>query len=319
MSLDVGTAAELLQGVDSKTVRELALELAYLDASGFRNSKESVTLARDFCSSLQAKEGFHFESFLEEMLKNTVGSEKSGQIRGEIKGMLEKRDPFLPIRAAGPQALASVLETEHPQAVGVVLSELDARKSSEVLGILSEGIRLSAVSRMTSRETIGPEAKMRIAEMVAKRLKTAAAPGPAAAVQARPEQSLRKVAIILRNLGKELRDGLLGAIKEKDSDAGQKVAELMIVWEDIPQVADRSLQQAMRGIDAKKLALALSGADDTVKAKIRSSISERAVAMVDEETSLMSAPKKEDIAAARNEIVKILREINQKGELAFVG
>jgi len=294
------------------------MELAYLNASGHRDSKEGLNLAKVFCSSLQVKEGFHFETFLEDMLKNTVGNEKGGQIRGEIKGMLEKRDPFLPIRSAGSQILASVLEGEHPQAVGVVLSELDAKKSSEVLGMLSEGIRLSAVSRMASRETIGPEAKMRIAEMVAKRLKSAAAPGAAAAVQVKPEQALRKVAIILRNLGKELRDGLLGAIKEKDGDAGQKVAELMIVWEDVTQVADKSLQQAMRGIDARKLALALSGADESVKTKIRASISERAVAMVEEETSLMSAPKKEDIAAAREEIIKILREMNQKGELAFV-
>ena len=40
--------------------------------------------------------------------------------------------------------------------------------------------------------------------------------------------------------------------------------------------------------------------------------------MIDEETSLMSSPKKEDIAAAREEIVKILREMNIKGELMFV-
>ena len=131
--------------------------------------------------------------------------------------------------------------------------------------------------------------------------------GAAAAGAAQPaaDQSLRKVAVILRNLGKELRDGMLGAIKEKDSSAADKVAELMIIWEDIPFVTDRSMQQALRGIDAKKLALALNNADATIKQKIRSNISERANAMVDEETSLMAAPKKEDIAAAREEIVKI--------------
>ena len=124
--------------------------------------------------------------------------------------------------------------------------------------------------------------------------------------------------MILRNLGKELRDGLLGAIREKDSEAADKVAELMIIWEDIVFVTDRSLQQALCGIDAKKFALALTNADAAIKQKIRSNISERANAMVDEETSLMSSPKKEDIAAAREEIVKILREMNIKGELMFV-
>ena len=68
----------------------------------------------------------------------------------------------------------------------------------------------------------------------------------AAATQA-PDQSLRKVAVILRNLAKEVRDGLINAIKEKDGESAGKVAELMIIWEDITFVADRSLQQALRG------------------------------------------------------------------------
>jgi flagellar motor switch protein FliG len=111
---------------------------------------------------------------------------------------------------------------------------------------------------------------------------------------------------------------MLGAIREKDSAAADKVAELMIIWEDIPLVTDRSIQQALRGIDAKKLALALTNADATIKQKIRSNISERANASVDEETSLMRAPQKDDIAASREEIVKIIREMNVKGELMFV-
>ena len=104
----------------------------------------------------------------------------------------------------------------------------------------------------------------------------------------------------------------------KDDDAGKMVANLMIVWADIPQVADRSLQEALRGVDASKLALALHKADGAIAEKIRANISERAAAMVDEEASLMSAPKKEDVENAREEIVQALRDMNEKGELAFV-
>ena len=171
---------------------------------------------------------------------------------------------------------------------------------------------------MTSKETVGVEARLRIAKMVTDRLKALMGAAAAGTAQPAADQSLRKVAVILRNLGKEVRDGLLGAIREKDSSAADKVAELMIIWEDILFVTDRSLQQGLRGIDAKKLALALTNVDAAIKQKIRSNISERASAMVDEETSLMSSPKKEDIAAVREELVKTLREMNIKGELMFV-
>jgi flagellar motor switch protein FliG len=39
--------------------------------------------------------------------------------------------------------------------------------------------------------------------------------------------------------------------------------------------------------------------------------------MVDEEASLMPTPKKEEVEEARENIVKVLREMNSKGELMF--
>ena len=317
-SLDAATAAELVKGLDPDVVRELAVELAYLDAAGLRSSERSAEIVEQFCSSLQSDETFHLNSFLSEMLKKTVGNEQAGQIRTQIQSLLQKRDPFLPIRSADPQVMASVLESEHPQAAAVVLSELPAKKSSEVMGLLGEDFRFSTISRMTCSETLAAEAKMRIAETVCKRIQLITAGGAGGAGAAGSGQSLRKVAIILRNLGKEVRDGLLGAIEEKDSDVAEMVGNLMIIWEDVGQIVDRSMQEALRGVDAKKLALALYKADEDIAKKIKSNISERAVATVDEEASLMSSPKKEDVEGAREDIVRALRELNEKGELAFI-
>jgi flagellar motor switch protein FliG len=318
MSLDAPTAAELVRDLDSEAVQELVVELAYLDAAGLRSSKQSSEIMQQFCTSLLANEEYHLSRFLNEMLKSTVGQEKTEQIQTQIQDLLNKRDPFISIRSAEPQAIASVLEGEHPQAAAVVLSELPTRTSSTVLGLLSEDIRRNAISRMTSHEMVTPEARARIAETICKRLETISANRTDKALAAQPEQSLRKVAVILRNLSQELRDGLLGAIKERDDKVGEKVANLMIIWTDILEVTDRALQEALRRIDAKKLALALSKADEAVAKKIRSNISERAAATVDEEASLMSTPKNEDIEGAREEIVKVLREMDQQGELTFV-
>jgi len=318
-SLDVATAAELLKGVDARMVQELAVELSYLDATGHRNAKQTAEVARQFCISLQNESTSHFKNFLHEMLKNTGGEDKAKQVQQEIQDLLQKRDPFITIRSADLQTLAAVLETEHPQAVAVVLSELPPKKSSLILGLLGEGVRVSAISRMTAISGVTPEAKARIAQMVRQRVEAfGAGEQSGTTIQARPEESLRKVAVIVRNLDKEVRDGVLKAIQQKDEEAGEKVMNLMIIWEDVPQVGDRSLQEALRGIDERQLALALHEADDEVEAKIKSNISERAAAMVDEETSLMSAPKKEDIRQAREKIVEGLRDLNSKGELTFV-
>jgi flagellar motor switch protein FliG len=319
-SLDVATVGELLKGIDPKTVQELAVELGYLDAAGHRNARQTAEIARQFYSSLQTQSGgsFHFKSFLREMLKGTVGEDKTKQIQQEIHDILQKRDPFMAIRSADVQSLSTVLETEHPQAVAVVLSELPPKKGSEILGRLQEGVRVSAISRMTTLGSVTTEAKARIAQMVNQRLAVLSAGAQGAGgAQAAPEESLRKVAVIVRNLEKEVRDGVLEAIVQKDKDAGEKVMNLMVVWEDLPLVADRTLQQSLRGINEQQLALALHEGAEDIARKIRANISARASQMIDEEMSLMSAPKKDDVRQAREKIVAVLRELNSKGELAF--
>ncbi len=318
MSLDAATAAELARGLNSEAVQALAVELAYLDAAGLKSNEQSADILKQFCTSLTANEEFQLNKFLNEMLLSTVGQEKTEEIQTQIRDALNKRDPFISIRSTDPQAIASILADEHPQAAAVVLSELSTKKSSVVLGLMDEDVRRNAINRMTARETVTAEARMRIAETICGRLQTVSTQGADGGPIVQPEQSLRKVAVILRNLSQEIRDGLLGAIKEKDEQVGEMVANLMIVWEDILQVTDRSLQQALRGIDAKNLALALHKADEGIAQKMRSNISERAAATVDEETSLMSSPKKEEVEDAKEKIVTVLREINQKGELMFV-
>jgi flagellar motor switch protein FliG len=303
-------AAMLLMSLDASTA-------AYLDAAGYPSSEQSMELTRQFYNSLQSGQRFHLKSFLKEMLKNTVGNEKSRQIQAQIQDLLQKRDPFILIRASDSQRIASILADEHPQVIAVVLSELSVKKSSEVLGLLREDVRLSAIHRMTGSETVTAKTKIRIAKMVCKRLEAGTTARKSGALQTRPEQSLRKVAVILRNLSKDLRGGLLSAIQEKDGEAGKMVANLMMVWNDIPRIADKSLQEALRGIDAKNLALALVKADDAIDEKIKSNISERTATMVDEETLFMLAPTREDIKKAREEIVRVLREMNEEGELAF--
>lgn len=310
MSLDAPTAAELLKGVDAETVQELAVEVAYLDLSGCHNAVQGTQVARLFYQSLEKDEGFHLQDFLSTMLKSTVGQEKAQRIQTQIQDLLQKRDPFMAIRLADPKTLAAVLAGEHPQAIAVVLTELPAKKSSEVLGLLSEIQRLEVVTRMTVRETVYPEAKIRIAQMVSSQLQLPAG-------ETETDQSMRKVAVMLRNLSKEIRDGLMSSITKKDSQAAEAITRLMVIWDDLPEIADRSLQQALREIDSQKLAKALIQADEAVTAKIKSNISERAASTIEEETSLMSAPRKADIAEARESVVAVLREMNEKGELNF--
>lgn len=317
MSLDTATAADLLKGLSPEDVQDVAIELARIDASEQHDVKQQAKVAREFCNALQQRQAqrFSVRTFLNEMLVTILDKDRADQIQTEIRETIEKKDLFVDIRQAGTDELVLALEGEHPQTIAVVLSELVPKKSQEVLALLKEEARLKAVCKMTNPDLVGNRVRQQIASTITNRLKSL----KGETLVERPEQTLRKLAIVLSGLERELRDQLLDEIAKQDEETATMVRRLMITWEDIPSVADRSLQGALRGVDASKLAVALHGADEDIVQKIRSNISERAMATLDEEVSLMQEPLEKEVLDAREEVVKPLREANEEGTLRVKG
>jgi len=315
MSLDNNTATQLLRGLPAGDIQEIGVELAKLDASGFRDSPEQVTATREFYNKIaKGQQKMNFKGFLGEMLISLLGNEKAKDIQFRIKEATGKQDPFIEIRSATTDELVLALEGEHQQTIAIVLSELPAHKSQEVISHLSEESRLKAVCKMTTVEQLGIEVKLRIADIVTERLNVYRG-------ERLPEdrkQTLRKLAIVLSGLKNDVRDRMLEEITKQDEETATMVRALMITWEDIPSVADRSLQDVLKDVDASKLAVALHEADATIVEKIKSNISERAAASVDEEISLMQEPMEEEIIEAREAIVEPLRVANEEGKLRMV-
>ena len=317
MSLDAATATELLKGLQVEEIQEITMELARIDASENRDAKEQAKVAQEFCSSLKQKQTYKFnmKTFLNEMLVDILGEDKARQIQSQVKKVSGNKDLFEDIHLASMDELVLALEGEHPQTIAVVLSELAPKKSQEVMSHLSEEVRLKAVCRMTNPELVGSGVKQRMAFTVSERLKGL----KGETIAEKPEQTLRKLAIVLSGLEKELRDQLLDELGKHDEETSTMVRRLMITWEDIPSIADRSMQEALRTVEPGKLAVALYGADEDIVQKIRSNISERAVAMLDEEISLMQEPLEKEVLDAREEVVVPMRDANEQGTLRVTG
>ncbi len=325
MCLDAETASELLKGIAPEEIQEIAMELAQIDASGQRDTKEQAKVAQEFCNSLRKSQGqgqgLAVKGFINGMLVSVLGKDKAEQIQSQIRKAIEKEDAFIAIRSADTNELVHALEGEHPQAIAVVLSELAPKKSQEVLSLLSEEARLKAVCKMTNTEQLGAGVKRLIASMVSEQLNVSGKEETFLEGPKGPdvrEQTLRKLAVVLSGLERDLRDRLVSEIGKHDEETSTKVKHLMVTWEDIPSIADRSLQEALRGVESSKLAMALYGSDEEIAQKIRSNISERVMTMLDEEASLMQEPLEKEIFDAREEVVEPLRKASEEGTLRRV-
>jgi flagellar motor switch protein FliG len=263
-------------------------------------------------------------NFLLEMLEGAVGKPKSQEMMGQVRSLVSARDPFLSIRNREAAELAAALEGESGQVAALILSELPPKKSGELLNLLDEQVRAQAMRGMMAADDVPPETRQRVAALVQKRLAEQSKGTAAPVVQAdgsgatqRRDVQLRKVALLLRGLRTEARDSMVKVISDQNPDTGKTVMQMMVLWEDVPAVADRPMQEILRMLDAQMLALSLVEAEPAVSKKIRDNISERAVALLDEETSLLSNPKPEEIEASRQKVLGALRDLNAKGELTF--
>jgi flagellar motor switch protein FliG len=327
MGLAPETAAELLKTAPEDTVKEIAAEMASLNATGGHSDDiaESEETAREFFTMVDSVTNrdpgeFGGAYFLDNVLEMVVGREQSRTARQQVDEMVRSRDPFLGIRSADPEHIALALQGEPPEVISLVLSELRTENAGEVLPLLDDHDRAEVVRAMTVGKQASVDVRLRVAASVHHRLnelkwKEQGELTLGKQKEAMRNKRLRKIAIILQGLSSELCESLLEELAKVDPETVKTVRNLMVVWEDIPRIEERCLREILRAVESQKLALSLYEAAPRIAAKIRSNISERASAMVDEELSFLSSPKAESILESRESILNALREMNANGDL----
>jgi flagellar motor switch protein FliG len=95
----------------------------------------------------------------------------------------------------------------------------------------------------------------------------------------------------------------------------EEIKKRMFVFEDIITLDDRSIQQIMREVETKDLALALKGASEEVAQKIQKNMSKRAADMLKEDMEYMGPVRLRDVEEAQQRIVNIVRKLEESGEI----
>ncbi|NBB95048.1 MAG: hypothetical protein GVY16_04835 [Planctomycetes bacterium] len=317
MTLDPASASQLLSVVKPETATEIATEMAYLNGSGQEEADAaSHDVIKEFCTLLQGESDWGL-GFVKQMLDSAMGEDRSAKAFQEVKHRLTYRDPFAPIRSAGLEEVFAAIDGEPPQVVAVVLAELPAKESGQLLQMMDDDQRNAAIAGMAGATNISIDAKVRVAGVIHGRLSRMREGGEGASKG--KEQQLRKVSVLLRGLPFDQRTQMVANIREQDQETGDLVMKLMVMWEDIPIIGERALQEAMRSADLRKLALAMHNAETPVTDRIKMNMSESARNMLYEESLLITSPKPKQIDEARELILSDLRELNEAGMLEFEG
>jgi flagellar motor switch protein FliG len=222
----------------------------------------------------------------------------------------EAKDPLKALNHLSPELLARALEGENARPVALVLSYLEVDQAGEVFKRLPSEVRRD-VSVLLTSPLPGIDVARRIAQALLEKARSLgeAAPPPGA------DDRARKLAEMLRLLGKADRMELLAVMQERDSAAAAAVREYLYLFEDLLSLDNRSVQKVLGEIDPKGLAMALKDASPEITAKVLTNLSKRAGEVVKEEMEFLSSAPADQVRQAQKAITDIIQRLDLAGEL----
>ena len=243
----------------------------------------------------------------ERLLQQYLPPERVGGIMDEIRGPAG-RNMWEKLANVQEEVLANYLKNEYPQTVAVVLSKLRPEHAARVLSILPEDLSLDCVNRMLKMEAVQKE----VIERVEQTLRTEFMSNLS---QTRRRDAHEVMAEIFNNFDRQTETRFLTALEEDNRDAAERIKALMFTFDDLVKLDTGSAQTLMRNIDKEKLAVALKGANETVRQFFFTNMSSRAAKLLVEDMQAMGPVRLRDVDEAQALLVNVAKDLAAKGEI----
>jgi flagellar motor switch protein FliG len=214
---------------------------------------------------------------------------------------------------AEPGTLARSLADEHPQTIALVLLNLPPARSARVLGALPDAVRPEIVRRMATLRHVRGELLGEVTASLQERLEAVSSDEPDSAVT----DGLEGTAAILQCLSRAEARRVLEGLESADPDQALLLRSRIFTFESLVAADDRGIQELLRMIETKTLALALRGAEESTSKKVLANLSERASSILKDEMEFLGAVRPDDQDAARREVVTAALKLEEEGKLVF--
>ena len=234
---------------------------------------------------------------------------KSEQIIDVIKDHRPSIIPFRYFKHLTSEEIISILSGEHTQLISLILSYLEPHQSAEVVGTMSEELRLDVLNKMATSKPPPVQIIKQIDELLESKVISLGD-----RIDTPNERKYRAIAEILNRSDSVTEKTIMQRMKEEHPDIAQEIKTLMFVFEDLGIVEDKALRQMLSETDTNTVALALKTASKEVNDKIFKNMSKRMGQMVKEEQAILGPKPLSEVEAAQKVVVDSLAKMEAQGE-----
>jgi len=311
MALGKESASQVLKHMEPKEVQAVGSEMALLT----NISKDHVsTVLAEFSRTVELQTGLGLGSddYVRDVLMQALGEDKAGGLIDRIlRGASTKGLETL--KWMDSRAVAEIIRLEHPQIIAIVMSYLEPDQAAEVLAYFPDRVRVDVIMRISTIDGIQPSALQELNEIMEKQfsgntnVKTSSVGG------------IKSAANILNFIDSAMEAEIMDNIKEMDADLGQSIQDLMFVFDNLNDLADRDIQSILREISSDSLVLGLKGAEEELKEKVFRNMSKRAAEMLRDDLEAKGPVKLSEVDTAQKEILSVARRLAESGDISLGG
>jgi len=307
LSLGEQQAAEVLKHMSAKEVQKLGV--AMTSVGGI--SRESVMHVFDEFVDVLAQPsglGAGADDYVRAVLVQALGEDRASSLIDRIL-MGRNTSGLDALKWMEPRAIADLVRNEHPQIIAIVMAHLDADHAAEVLKGLPERVRSDVLLRIATLDGIPPNALNELNDVMARQF------SGSQNIKSSSVGGIKVAANILNFMDSGQDEAILAAISEVDGELGTGIRDLMFVFDNLAEIDDRAMQTILRDVQSEKLAIALRGADQKVKDKITTNMSQRAAEIMLEDMEARGPVRLAEVEAAQKEILALVRKLADAGEV----
>lgn len=310
LTMDEELSKEVIRDLDEGEIELIGQEITRVESV----PKETVQrINEEFTKKLQEKSN-HIVGMpgkFKGLLNKSLGEEKAESVWHHLRTQQAKASKFL--KTCDPRILANTLKSEHPQTISLVLSNMELRQATEVIGFLPTQVQSDVIVRMAHLERVDKNIIEEVENVLKEQLESIGV------VEGTRLGGVEVVAGMLNQMNRTMESEILESIEESHPELADKIKQLMFTFEDLLKTDDKGTQLLLKEISSEDLTLALKGASEALKDKILNNMSERAAKMLRDDLEAMGPVRVSDVEKAQVKIAMIAKKLSEEGKIMLTG
>jgi flagellar motor switch protein FliG len=210
-----------------------------------------------------------------------------------------------------PHALVPLVQGEHPQALAVLLVQLDPDVAAAVLHALPESLQPQVVQRVATLGPVAPEAIAMLEAVLAQKITECH--GSAALTMG----GVREAADIINASARTVEKRVMPEIARSDKLLAKAIENEMFKFEHLFVLDDKSMGSLLREVDSDTLIAALKGIGPEPRENFFRAMSSRAAEGVRDEIDARGRMKMAEVVEAQKAVVTAARRLAAEGVIVF--